>query len=113
MNCPKLYGPLRIIALLIRAPYWSQDLSQNDPVHNSVSRSSYIHFNIIPTYVYIFIAVSFFLGFPNKTLCGFIVSLMRRGSLPWDPPTGYQIATEVTVTQIGIQATARLTEFPW
>jgi hypothetical protein len=31
-------------------------------------------------------------------------------SLPWDTPTGYeyQIATEVTLTQIGIEATARL-----
>jgi hypothetical protein len=29
------------------------------------------------------------------------------GSLPWEPPTGYQITTEVTNTQIGIQATAR------
>jgi hypothetical protein len=28
------------------------------------------------------------------------------GSLPWDTPTGYQIATEITLTQIGIQATA-------
>jgi hypothetical protein len=33
--------------------------------------------------------------------------------LPWDTPTGYQIATEVTLTQIGIQATARETGFPW
>jgi hypothetical protein len=32
------------------------------------------------------------------------------GSLPWEPPTGYEIAIEVTVTQIGIQETARLTE---
>jgi hypothetical protein len=28
------------------------------------------------------------------------------GSHPWDTPTSYQIATEVTLTQIGIQATA-------
>jgi hypothetical protein len=29
------------------------------------------------------------------------------GSLPWDTPTGYQIATDVTLTKISIQATAR------
>jgi hypothetical protein len=29
------------------------------------------------------------------------------GSLPWEPPTGCQIANEVTVTQIGIEATTR------
>jgi hypothetical protein len=28
------------------------------------------------------------------------------GNLPWEPSTGYQIATEVTVTQIGIKGTA-------
>jgi hypothetical protein len=27
------------------------------------------------------------------------------GSLPWEPPTGYQIATEVRVTQTGIRIT--------
>jgi hypothetical protein len=29
------------------------------------------------------------------------------GNLPWDTPTDYQMATEVTLTQIGIQATLR------
>jgi hypothetical protein len=34
------------------------------------------------------------------------VPISYCGSLPRDTPTGYQIATEVTLTQIGIQATA-------
>jgi hypothetical protein len=32
-------------------------------------------------------------------------SYILCGSLPWEPSTGYQIATEVTVTQTGIEPT--------
>jgi hypothetical protein len=44
-----------------------------------------------------------------ENIKGFSLELISHlcGSLPWEPPTGYQMATEVTVTQIGIQATAQ------
>jgi hypothetical protein len=38
---------------------------------------------------------------------GILIGLLNCGSLPWEPPTGYQISNEVTVTQIGIQATTQ------
>jgi hypothetical protein len=34
------------------------------------------------------------------------IGTLKCGSLPWKPPTGYPIVTEVTVTQTGIKATA-------
>jgi hypothetical protein len=37
--------------------------------------------------------------------------ILLHHSLPWDPPTGYQIATKVTLTQIGIQAQPDIQDF--